>query len=80
MYGGKMLKPEIQFLIADELIRARKNHSNFNNYHEGYAVILEELDELWVEIKGEQDTIHLKEEAIQVAAMAIRFIEDLDLL
>lgn len=49
-----------------------------NTPHEGYAVILEELDELWVEIKKKKpDTQEMRKEAIQVAAMAVRFIEDL---
>lgn len=44
--------------------------------HEGYAVILEELDELWVEVKA-HDRARMREEAVQVAAMALRFIVDL---
>jgi len=45
--------------------------------HEGYAVILEELDELWDEIKKQHPNNELiRKEAIQVAAMAVRFILD----
>lgn len=49
----------------------------FNSAHEGYAVILEELDELWMEIKAHQrnrSNEAMRREAIQVAAMALRFI------
>ena len=46
--------------------------------HEGYAVVLEELDEAWDEIKR-NDSVKARKEMIQVAAMAIRFIADLDL-
>ena len=34
-------------LVKDELIRARKNHGPMLSVHEGYAVLLEEVDELW---------------------------------
>jgi hypothetical protein len=49
-----------------------------NSRHEGYAVIKEELEELWIEIKRrEPDLSILRKEAVQVAAMALRFILDL---
>lgn len=44
--------------------------------HEGYAVLLEEVDELWDSIKQNQPKSIVREEAIQVAAMAIRLIAD----
>jgi hypothetical protein len=50
----------------------------FNSTHEGYAVILEELDELWDEVKKKnpsKDALRL--EARHVAAMALRFIAEL---
>ena len=63
-----------------ELCRARDKHTKFNSEHEGYAVILEELDELWDEIKKkkeERDKTKLMKEVVQVAAMAMRFASDL---
>lgn len=63
--------------VAAELERARAKHGDFNSGHEGYAVILEELDELWDEVKAQHvDLVALRKEAIQVAASAMRFIED----
>ena len=58
-----------------------KLHRPMRSAHEGYAVILEELDELWDEVKKNPSKHpRLKEamrsEAIQVAAMAVRFIID----
>lgn len=50
--------------------------NNFVNAHEGYAILLEELDELWEHVKTNQkrrDLIDMRKEAIQVAAMALRF-------
>ena len=66
--------------LDDALHKAITNHQPFNTAHEGYAVILEELDELWDEVKAWQPNDHrtaqLRKEAIHVAAMAIRFIKD----
>jgi hypothetical protein len=50
----------------------------FHSAHEGYAVILEELDELWVEAKERlPNKDRLAVEARHVAAMAIRFAAEL---
>lgn len=62
---------------AEELGEARMEHGPMHSAHEGYAVILEELGELWDEIKAKvQDNAKMRKEAIQVAAMALRFVED----
>jgi hypothetical protein len=46
--------------------------------HHGYAILLEEIDELWAEIKASQGTTHRGvSEAVQVAAMAVRYLVDL---
>ncbi len=66
--------------IIYEYHRATEMNGPFNTAHEGYAVILEELDELWDEIKKnslERDNEKLKKEAIQVGAMALRFLVDI---
>ena len=66
-------------LALVELERAMRLFPPFNSAHEGYAVILEEMDELWEEVKGHagpERTARMREEAIQVAAMALRFIHD----
>jgi len=66
--------------IEIEFLNAIKKFGKFHNAHEGYAVLLEEVDELWENVKLNQknDTRldGIKEEAIQVAAMAIRIILD----
>ena len=62
-----------------ELDRASSLHPPLGNPHEGYAVILEELDELWDEVKASKpgsDRAAMRREAIQVAAMALRFVRD----
>lgn len=61
--------------VIDELHRASKKNLPFNSAHEGYAVLKEEVDEMWDEIKT-NNIVKAREEAIQVAAMAIRFLCD----
>lgn len=65
-----------------ETIRATKLHGTFNSFHEGFAILNEEVDELWDEVKASKghNSTNKKElfkEAIQVAAMATRFVLDL---
>ena len=62
--------------VADELEAAEISFPPFNSYHEGYAIIKEESDELWDEIKSKNRlSINLYIEATQVAAMAVRFMK-----
>lgn len=73
--------PACAFLAVNEasaeLSRAIGTHGSMRGMHEGYAVILEELDELWDEIKKRNpDKKRARAEAIQVAAMALRFVAD----
>jgi hypothetical protein len=65
--------------IEDELNFAVKKFGDFSSVHEGYAVLKEEIDELWDEIKNKNSTRErMREEAIQVAAMAVKFITFID--
>jgi 1,6-anhydro-N-acetylmuramate kinase len=60
--------------VVAEIRRARLRHAPMRGGHEGYAVILEELDELWEDVRAQRlDRAHAGAEAIQVAAMAIAF-------
>lgn len=63
--------------VAQEVMRARAKHPTpFHGPHDGYAKLLEEVDELWDEVKADQPFERLHHEAVHVAAMAIRFIAD----
>ena len=66
--------------VKKEYLRAVNKFRAFHNAHEGYAVLLEEVDELWENVKLNQKILTrneaMREEAIQVAAMAIRIIYD----
>ena len=65
--------------VQEEVDKAKKVYPNdFNNFHEGYAVLLEEVDELWDEIKKKNpDLCNLKKEVIQVSAMCKRIYDEL---
>lgn len=65
--------------VFTEYERASSLYPAFNSAHEGYAVLLEEVEELWDEVKKSpkrRDPAKLREEAVQVAAMALRFLND----
>lgn len=69
-------KAQLMQDVAFELDQAVRNWPPFNSAHEGYAVLLEEMDELWDHVKTNQrrrDLLKMQAEAIQVAAMAVRF-------
>lgn len=81
--------PELIHAVADEAaqeyLRARQNHAPMRGAHEGYAVLLEEVDELWDLVKLNPDKIEggeewrkakMRKEAIQIAAMALAFINE----
>lgn len=66
--------------VWDEVERAMSKHASMHSPHEGISVIREEFEELWDEIKpnaGGRDNAARKE-AVQLAAMAVRYIVDLD--
>jgi len=64
--------------IQNEAKRAAEKFPAFNSAHEGYAVLLEEVDELWDEVKRHDiDHDAMIAEAIQVGAMALRFVADM---
>jgi NTP pyrophosphatase (non-canonical NTP hydrolase) len=64
--------------VRYELLRATLKHPPIRSAHEGYAIIAEELAELFDEIRRkEPDREAMRKEAIQLAAMAVRFCRDL---
>ena len=66
--------------IQKEYTRAKALFACFKNGHEGIAVLREEYLKLEREVfVKNQDFEKMREEAVQVAAMAIRFIVDLEL-
>jgi len=71
---------DIIYAIIAEYERADRIHPNFKSTHEAYAVILEELDEFWDEVKkNKPDYKNMKKELIQIAAMCIKTIDNFQL-
>jgi len=71
--------PEIFQGLRDELDFATKTYPEFASAHEGFAILQEEVDELWDLVKLKQskrDAEDMQKEALQIAAMAIRFAYD----
>lgn len=61
-----------------ECEKAMSRFQAFNSGHEGWAVIKEELDELWERVRANQGYDDLaRQEAVQIGAMALRYIYDL---
>lgn len=75
-----MIREDVMKLVNDELCKTDIEKPKFHSTHEGYGVLKEEFDELWDEIKVSKSYDANKlmvNEAVQVAAMAIKFIENL---
>lgn len=65
--------------VSTEFDAASGAFPPFASAHEGYAILAEEVDELWDEVKknpAKRVPANLEKEAIQVAAMALRFLVD----
>lgn len=73
----------MQIVIEDaelELLLAKLNHPHpWHSAHEGFAILLEEVDELKAHVwarQDERDLRAMRTEALQVAAAAMRFVLD----
>ena len=67
-------------LVSAELAHAKKHFPPIATRHEAYAVILEEVEEFWAEVKM-RDAVpqRMLEELVQIAARCNRAAEDLGL-
>lgn len=74
--------PNIEILARDageegiaEYLRTTKKHPKSESLHEAWAVLHEETCELWDEVRKKNlNKIAVRDEAIQVIAMAIKII------
>lgn len=76
--------------VQEEADSAMAAHGSMRSTHEAYAVILEELDEFWDEVKKNPKKLtdeqwsqwrkDMRKELIQTSAMATRAIIDLNLM
>lgn len=68
---------DFAILVREELRTARRAQRPIHSLHEGYAVILEELDEFWDEVKNKKrEQLSMLKELVQVAAMCERTAVD----
>ena len=74
-----MKKAAVSAEVVIELERAMAQYAAMHSPHEGWAIIREELDELWDEVRvkdAQRSVQRMRQEAVQVAAMAMRFVLD----
>lgn len=60
-------------IYLEFLSSCKKHVALFRSTHEGYAVIQEEVEELWDEVKNDNYN-ECYNEAVQIGAMALKFI------
>lgn len=66
--------------IQKELDDANTKFQPFKSTHEAYAVIKEEFEEYWEEVKKKNpDLKNMKKELIQVCAMCVKTIQNFNL-
>jgi hypothetical protein len=67
--------------VCDQMARDARRYGTFHSDHEAYAVALEELDEVWEQVKrreADRDRGFLRHELIQVAAVCLRWATQLE--
>ena len=76
----KILEERLSNILEEaksEIVFIATTYNNFNSPHEGYAIILEELDELWSEIKkgsSERNPIEMENECKRIIAAVTCFM------
>ena len=80
MLKNEPMYKQIEYALQEvnwELSKAVKKFPPLHSAHEGYAVLLEEVEELKTEVfKRHKELELMQKEAIQTAAMAVRFLID----
>ena len=77
-YGAQV---NILDAITAEVVRASQHGASFASLHEAYAVILEEVDEVWEITRQKRclrDELELRKEFIQIAAMAVKALQSME--
>lgn len=79
--GRVTAKADFLTAVDAEETAARRHESTFHSLHEAYAIILEEVDELW-EItrlkKRNRKPEDIRKELVQIAAMAVKAALSID--
>lgn len=62
--------------VLEGLQKAYKKHGKEPwGRHEFYAILKEEVDELWDEIKLDSEQVFVEKEMVQIVAVCLRYIE-----
>jgi NTP pyrophosphatase (non-canonical NTP hydrolase) len=67
---------DFEQLVREEVAAADARYPGYHSAHEAFAVLLEEVDELWDEVRKKQalrDRDQMVRELVQVAAVCHRF-------
>ena len=73
------MKVEFRKLVEKELAKARGKYGKQASVHEGYAILLEEVDEFWEHVRAKSHKRNYKEllgELVQIASSAQKTAED----
>lgn len=74
-----MTQTEFFRRMREELLRAYTKHGRGQwGRHEFYAILKEEVDELWEAIKKDEPQEKVEEEMVHVATMCLRYFETRD--
>lgn len=79
----KQLFHDVALEVLDELYEAAYRFPPMRSPHEGWAIVHEEEREMWSEVMHSKPVIddpslsRSIDEAVQVAAMAIRYVKDM---
>jgi hypothetical protein len=79
---GYEAEPDLLAELGRAIAHAQAKHKPYNSFHESYAVILEETDEYWEQVKAwpkAHDPAEMRKELLHIAATAMRSIIDLGL-
>lgn len=67
-------------LVKKEITKARKKHGKQNSIHEGFAILLEEVDEFWEHVRAkshQRNYAELLKELVQIGSCAQKTAEDI---
>lgn len=72
----RVTRGDVMEAVGREVTRAYAKHGREQwGRHEFYAILREEVDELWDEIKADNPQVRVRLEAIHVMAMCLRYLE-----
>ena len=73
------IDPMILGEIDEVLARAKQKHpEKYHDRHHAYAILLEEVEEVWAEVKHPGPKELYRKELLQVIAVCIRTLEDIE--